>query len=73
MIQAVGMLNVQDESGAQGTRLLVQFSNGKIAEYKDVPVETFEAIVNAPSAGKEFGSLVKGKFPWRYVSAWTEG
>lgn len=37
-------------------------SNGKPYNYKNVPREVFEQLVNAPSVGKAFSELIYGKY-----------
>lgn len=48
-----------DKIGHEGTRMRVQFKNGSIYEYQNVPAAIFEKIKTAPSVGSEFNKLVK--------------
>lgn len=43
--------------------LAVQFKNGRIFHYSNVPLATVETIYGAGSRGKAYADLVKGKFP----------
>lgn len=52
---------------ADGKVLTMQFSNGTIYTYFDVPEETYREILSAPSVGSTFASLVKGKYPHRRI------
>ncbi len=40
--------------------LTVTFSNGKDYVYVDVDKQTYEDLINAPSAGKHFNSIKSG-------------
>jgi len=42
--------------------LTVKFTSGKKYDYKDVPVQVYEDLVNAPSSGKFLNKEVKGKY-----------
>jgi hypothetical protein len=55
MISAVGY----DEDSRE---LLVEFSNGSVYGYKNVPQPVFVDMVNSASAGKFFKQNVKPKF-----------
>lgn len=44
----------------EAKELTVQFSNGKIYVYEDVPVETYRELISADSAGRYFNSVKKG-------------
>ncbi|HKE44224.1 MAG TPA: KTSC domain-containing protein [Steroidobacteraceae bacterium] len=43
--------------------LHIEFSSGTVYEYRDVPVELYEAFVDAPSVGKFYAAFIRGKFP----------
>lgn len=43
-------------------KLAVQFNNGNVYQYADVPPETFTQMATAESIGKFFGANIKGKF-----------
>lgn len=45
-----------------GEVLTVKFRNGTSYSYKGVPLEVFNKITTADSAGKAFSSLVRGKY-----------
>lgn len=40
----------------------LQFTNGAVYRYKDVPEEVFNELLKAESVGKFFFSHIKGKF-----------
>lgn len=40
----------------------VQFSNGAVYRYKDVPEEVFDELLKTESVGKFFFAKIKGKF-----------
>ena len=42
--------------------LTVKFASGKKYDYKDVPVQVYEDLVNSPSSGKFLNKEVKGKY-----------
>ena len=42
--------------------MTIQFKNDSVYEYIEVPKETYEELVSAPSAGKYFHLNVRGKF-----------
>ena len=52
---------------SDGKVLTVQFSNGTIYTYFDVPEATYTDILSAQSVGSTFASTVKGKYPYRRI------
>jgi len=50
---------------AKGTEseLMIQFKNGRIYTYSNVPKEIYDGLLAAPSAGQYFNSFVKYQFP----------
>jgi hypothetical protein len=44
--------------------MIVEFANGDEYKYKKVPMEVFDAMISAPSAGKYFLANVKNKFEY---------
>lgn len=40
--------------------LTVQFTNGKLYVYEEVPIETYRELISAESAGRYFNSIKKG-------------
>lgn len=48
--------------GYDGTTLEVEFKNGAIWQYKDVPREKYDELMSAPSIGSYFAKNIKGKF-----------
>jgi hypothetical protein len=55
--------------GAVGhTRVLeIEFENGRIYQYFDVPEEVFEGMVNSDSKGRYFNSHVRGKYDYQEI------
>lgn len=50
--------------------LTVEFANGGIYEYREVPVEVWRNIQRADSAGKVIAAEVRGKFTSVKVQPW---
>jgi hypothetical protein len=42
--------------------LEVSFTSGQTYTFQNVPVEIFEGLISAPSAGKYYHSQIKGQF-----------
>lgn len=42
--------------------LEVEFANGKVYRFADVPREIFDGVVGAESVGKAFNQFVRGQF-----------
>jgi len=42
--------------------LAVQFKNGKVIHYSDVPLETVQQVYLSPSRGRAYHQIVRGKF-----------
>ncbi|MFO7190295.1 MAG: KTSC domain-containing protein [Pseudomonadota bacterium] len=49
--------------GYQNGTLAVQFTNGRLYHYSDVPPEVYAEMLAASSVGKYFASNVRGKYP----------
>ena len=47
--------------------LQVEFIEGPIYQYQDVPREIFNAFLSATSHGRYFEQFVKGHYPYRRV------
>ena len=48
-------------------KMRVEFFNSGLYEYDDVPMETFEAFLSAPSKGSFHYRQIKGKFPYTRI------
>lgn len=48
--------------GHDGTTLAVQFTNGKVFHYADVPEEVYREVASAPSVGSTFSKLVRSRY-----------
>lgn len=51
--------------GHEGTTMRVQFTNGTVYEYANVPADVYEAVLNAKSVGGAFSRDIKA-FPKAY-------
>lgn len=66
MLTSIGF-EKDDDTIEEGT-LEVEFTNGKVAQYSEVPESVFDALMSAPSIGQAFSGLVKNAgFAWEYV------
>lgn len=45
-----------------GSDLLVKFHNLSLYRYREVPQVVYDELVESPSVGKAFNSLIKGKY-----------
>lgn len=54
----IARLNYNDDKG----ELMIEFRSGKFYRYHDVPYETWNKLIEAPSAGQFFNANIKGKF-----------
>jgi hypothetical protein len=53
-----------------GRRVLeVEFLNGGVYEYGDVPEETYQALLGADSKGRFLNAEIKPHHPWRQLQA----
>lgn len=50
------------EIGWEAETLEIEFSNGSIYQYHDVPEETYNQLMEAPSIGKEFHQSIRNNF-----------
>jgi hypothetical protein len=55
--------------GAVGhSRVLeIRFESGRVYQYYDVPMDIYEAMLEAPSKGKFFNANIRGKFPYQEI------
>lgn len=66
----VGSDNLEEAGYDEQLRLLhIQFSNGALYEYYDVPMDVYIGLITASSAGKYFHEYVKGHY--RYSRVWV--
>lgn len=42
--------------------LVIEFNNGAKYSYSDVPYDTYQGLIDAPSIGKFFNAEIKGTF-----------
>jgi len=57
--------NVGYDSGTN--TLVVEFKSGQTYHYKDVPFQTYDALLKADSFGKTLQSSIIGKYPQERV------
>lgn len=50
---------------AAGHMLEVEFRNGNVYRYFDVPPLTFDELIHAPSLGRYMNFVIKERFPYR--------
>lgn len=49
-----------------GTRVLeIEFVGGAVYEYTEVPRRVHEELMGAPSHGRCFGRVVRGRYPYQ--------
>ena len=48
----------------ESSTLEVEFKNGSVYEYADVPKDVYEGMMNADSVGRTFNATVKGVYPY---------
>ena len=48
--------------GHDGRTLAVQFANGKLFHYADVPEDVYRTVKDAPSIGSAFAKLVRSSY-----------
>lgn len=60
MVQSVGW-------NEETSEMEVEFRNGKVAAYKDVPEDVAVRLSNAPSVGQMLNMEIKGQYSFRYV------
>jgi len=41
----------------------IEFLNGSVYEYSEVPQEKFDDLMSAPSQGKYYNQYIKGEYP----------
>jgi len=63
-IAAVGHDNVD--------QLIVQFANGGLYQYKGVPLQLAEDMVQADSVGRFFHARIRQRFPFRRLRSMEE-
>jgi hypothetical protein len=51
----------------------VEFANGGVYQYADVPSQLFDSLMAAPSIGKHFQSHVRGLFPHTRIGHHEKG
>ena len=54
--------------GYDSGNLQVEFKNGMVAVYQDVPEDVANNVLNAPSVGTALNALVKGKYAFGYAN-----
>lgn len=57
------------EEGTASGELRVRFHAGKVFSYEKVPSHVVENLITAASLGSYFHRYIRGKFPYRELSA----
>jgi hypothetical protein len=52
-----------DQAKGTDSELLIQFKNGRVYAYSNVPKEIYDGLLQADSPGKYFNAFVKSAFP----------
>lgn len=61
--QAVESSMIKSVGYSRETRILeIEFSNGSVHDYSDVPESEYLALVNADSIGKQFSAAIRGLY-----------
>ena len=47
--------------------LYVEFTGGRTCLYKNVPINEYENLLNAPSHGEYFSVYIRNAYPFEYV------
>lgn len=47
--------------------LYIEFTKGRTCVYKNVPINEYENLLNAPSHGKYFAAYIRNAYPFEYV------
>jgi hypothetical protein len=67
--QHVSSSNVHSIGYDKDTQILeVEYNNGGIYEYSDVPASEYEALMLASSVGSYLHTHIKGKYSYRKIS-----
>jgi len=57
--------------GYESEILEVEFLNGNVYEYSEIPKELHEGLMDAPSLGKYYNQHIKGEFPSKKLESVT--
>ncbi len=49
--------------GYESEIMEIEFLNGSVYEYSEVPQEMYDSLMSAPSQGKYYNQYIKGEFP----------
>ena len=55
--------------GYENCLLIVEFQNGNVYSYSDVPRQVFEELQNAPSKGRYLNENIKGKYNYTKLNS----
>ena len=47
--------------------LEVEFHNGHVYQYFDVPAQVYRALIDSPSHGRFFNHFIRDRFPFRQI------
>jgi hypothetical protein len=66
--QAVSSSNLRSVGYDTSTKTLeIEFNNGGIYQYDNVPQSVFQDLMNAASHGKYFNAHIKGVYPYTKI------
>jgi hypothetical protein len=54
---------------AETTTLTITFVSGLVYNYKNVPEETYKAMISSGAKGIYFNKYIKGRYEWEKVGA----
>lgn len=52
--------------------LWLEFRTRSVYQYDGVPLDIYQALLQAPSKGRYFNQWIRGRFPYRLLSKATE-
>ena len=53
--------------------MVIQFRNGATYQYLNIPEQTYQDMLNAPSIGQYFNSHIRGKFEYNKINVTSPG
>jgi hypothetical protein len=61
-----------DAIAHEGQTLIVRFTSGAAYSYEGVPRSVYEELLNAPSVGRYFGSMIRPNYQGTRIELETE-
>lgn len=53
--------------GYEGGVLIIEFKNGAVYQYDNVPIRVYDVMMKADSVGKYFNAHIKSKYNYRKI------